>query len=98
MSPAVEQEVRQGEWLRSGLIDAGGTHEPHIFVVRRGGQRLDALQISEYEQSRDLIEQLHNQGVEVFHTHLYKGFGMAAEKTEMEATRKASAIAHQYGM
>jgi hypothetical protein len=88
----------QGEWVRSGLIDAGGTHEPYIFVVRRGGQRLDAHQISDYEQSEELIKQLHDQGVEVFHTHLYKGFGMAAEKTGMEETRKAVAIAHRYGM
>jgi Beta-galactosidase trimerisation domain len=88
----------QGEWVRSGLIDAGGTHEPYIFVVRRGGQRLDALHISNYEESEELIQQLHHQGIEVFHTHLYKGFGMAAEKEGMERTRDAVAIAHRYGM
>ena len=88
----------QGAWLQRGMIDAGGTHEPYIFIVRRGGQRLDARQISEYEQSEGLIEQLHRQGVEVFHTHLYKGFGMAAEKEGMEDTRNAVAIAHRLGM
>jgi hypothetical protein len=88
----------QGAWARSGVIDAGGTHEPYIFVVRRGGQSLDARQVNEYEQSEGLIRQLHEQGVEVFHTHLYKGFGMAAEKADMEDTRKAVAIAHRYGM
>jgi hypothetical protein len=98
MAPATVQEGGQGEWLRSGMIDAGGTHEPYIFVVRRGGQRLDALQISKYEQSERLIQQLHSQGVEVFHTHLYKGFGMDAEKTEMDETCKAADIAHRYGM
>jgi hypothetical protein len=89
---------RQGAWARSGVIDAGGTHEPYIFVVRRGGQSLDARQVSNYEQSEGLIQQLHNQGVEVFHTHLYKGFGMAAEQADMEDTRKAVAIAHRLGM
>jgi hypothetical protein len=88
----------QGAWARSGVIDAGGTHEPYIFVVRRGGQSLDARQVSEYEQSEGLIQQLHTQGVEVFHTHLYKGFGMAAEHADMEDTRKAVAIAHRVGM
>jgi hypothetical protein len=88
----------QGEWVQNGMIDAGGMHEPYIFVVRRGGQRTDARQISEYEQSEPLIKQLHSQGIEVFHTHLYKGFGMAAEKEEMEQTRDAVAIAHRYGM
>ncbi|MHB2008003.1 MAG: beta-galactosidase trimerization domain-containing protein [Acidobacteriaceae bacterium] len=89
---------RQGAWIENGLIDAGGSHEPYIFIVRRGGQRLDAKQISDYEQSEGLIEQLHRQGVEVFHTHLYKGFGMAAEKEGMEDTRNAVAIAHRLGM
>ena len=88
----------QGAWARSGVIDAGGTHEPYIFVVRRGGQSLDARQVSAYEQSEGLIQQLHDQGVEVFHTHLYKGFGMAAEQADMEDTRKAVAIAHRLGM
>lgn len=80
------------------MVDAGGTHEPHIFIVRRGGQRRDALETSRYEQSEELIKQLHHQGIEVFHTSLYKGFGMAAEKEGMEQTRDAVAIAHRYGM
>ena len=88
----------QGKWVRRGMIDAGGTHEPYIFTVRRGGQSLDARQSSDYEQSEQLIKHLHDQGVEVFHTHLYKGFGMAAEKSGMEETQKAVAIAHRYGM
>jgi len=85
-------------WLRKGLINAGGTHEPYIFVVRRGGQRLDARQHSDYEQSEELIRGLHDSGVEVFHTHLYKGFGMEAEREGMEETRKAVQIAHRLGM
>jgi hypothetical protein len=96
--PKASTTTAQGEWARGGVIDAGGTHEPYIFVVRRGGQALDARQVSAYEQSEGLIQQLHDQGVEVFHTHLYKGFGMAAEQADMEDTRKAVAIAHRFGM
>jgi len=84
--------------MRKGLIDAGGSHEPYMFVVRRGGQRTDARQVCDYQQSEELIRQLHDAGVEVFHTHLYKGFGMEAEQEEMEETRKAVAIAHRLGM
>ena len=89
---------RQGAWIENGLIDAGGDHEPYIFVVRRGGQRLDAREHYEYEQSEKLIRLLKDQGVEVFHTHLYKGFGMAAEKPDMEATVRTAAIVHRLGM
>jgi hypothetical protein len=90
--------ARQGAWADNGIIDAGGDHEPYIFVVRRGGQKLDAHEYYEYEQSEKLIRQLKSQGVEVFHTHLYKGFGMAAEKPDMEATIRTAAVVHRMGM
>lgn len=88
----------QGIWARRGMIDAGGSHEPYLFVVRRGGQRLDARQTCDYEQSEELIRELAGQGVEVFHTHLYKGFGMEAEREGMEETRRTVEIVHRMGM
>jgi hypothetical protein len=94
----VRSPLPRARWLEHGLIDAGGSHEPYIFVVRRGGERLDARKDYEWNQSEELIRTLHSQGIEVFHTHLYKGFGMAAEKPEMEDARRAAAIAHRYGM
>lgn len=89
---------RQGAWIDRGIIDAGGTHESYSFVVRRGGQSYNARHIYEQAQSEELIRLLSSQGVEVFHTHLYKGFGMAAEMPEMQDTIRAAAIAHRYGM
>ncbi len=83
---ALGNVARQGDWIDNGLIDAGGSHEPYLFVVRRGGQSLNARKNYEREQSEEVIRNLKDQGVEVFHTHLYKGFGMAAEKPEMEDT------------
>lgn len=88
----------QGSWIKEGLIDAGGLHEPVIFVTRCGGQRLDAHQIYEDQQSEEVIRRLSDQGVEVFHTHLYKGFGMVAEKSDMEDTVRTGAIVHRLGM
>jgi hypothetical protein len=92
--PAVDERA----WMEKGLIDGGGSHEPYMFIVRRGGQRLDARETCDYLQSEELIRQLQGAGVEVFHTHLYKGFGMEAEREEMEDTRKAVAFAHRLGM
>jgi hypothetical protein len=94
----VRSPLPRAKWLENGLIDAGGSHEPYLFVVRRGGESQDARQEYEANQSEPLIRSLHEQGIEVFHTHLYKGFGMAAEKPEMEDTRRAAALAHRYGM
>jgi hypothetical protein len=95
---AFDEGAPQRNWVSKGFIDAGGSHEPCMFVVRRGGQRLDAREAGVYQQSEELIRQLHDAGVEVFHTHLYKGFGMEAEREEMEETRNAVAIAHRLGM
>jgi hypothetical protein len=88
----------QGAWIDRGLIDAGGSHEPYLFVVRCGGQSLNARENYERAQSEATIRELKDQGVEVFHTHLYKGFGMAAEKPEMEDTVRTAAIVHRLGM
>jgi hypothetical protein len=91
-------QLPRASWLGKGLIDAGGSHEPYIFVIRRGGQSLNARQDYDWNQGEELIRQLHEQGIEMFHTHLYKGFGLAAEKPEMEDARRTAAIAHRYGM
>ena len=95
---AAAQEMPRASWIENGLIDAGGNHEPYIFVVRRGGQRLDARQQIEGAQSEEVLRRLKAQGVEVFHTHLYKGFGMAAEMPEMEETKRVAGIAHRLGL
>ncbi len=90
--------IPHAKWIENGLIDAGGNHEPYIFVVRRGGQRLDAREQIAGAQAEDVLRRLKAQGVEVFHTHLYKGFGMAAEMPEMEETRRVARIAHSMGL
>lgn len=94
-----KESVASGRgWMRRGPIDAGGSHEPYMFIVRRRGQRLDVLQTFTYQQSEEAIWHLHETGVEMFHTHLYKGFGIEVERIEMEDTRNAVALAHRLGM
>jgi hypothetical protein len=88
----------RAKWIRNGIIQAEGTHEPYVFVVRRGGQRLDAYQEYQRAQSEEVIRTLKEQGVEIFETHFYKGFGMAAEMRGMEETKHAAQIAHRYGL
>ena len=97
-SESLDSAALARDWTRRGLLDAGGSNEPYMFIVRRGGQRLDAWQNFTRQQSEEVIRRLHEAGVEMFHTHLYKGFGMEAEREEMEATRNAVAIAHRLGM
>jgi hypothetical protein len=86
------------EWMRQGIIDAGGNHEPRIFLVRRGGTIVDPQEYNRLYRSEELLRRLKDQGVEVFHTSYYKGFGVAAEKEEMEETRRVAELAHKLGL
>ena len=85
-------------WVKDGIIDAGGSHEPYIFNVRRGGIRTDTWDNYLSQHSEENVKKLADLGVNVFHTHLYKGFGMAAEKDEMEMTKNLARLVHKYGM
>lgn len=96
--PSTTEPLKRASWIKNGLVTAGGLHEPYIFVLRRGGESLEARKIHDWNQSETLIRQLKDQGVEVFHTHFYKGFGMAAEMPEMLETKRAAEFAHRLGM
>ncbi|MGH9326297.1 MAG: beta-galactosidase trimerization domain-containing protein, partial [Terriglobia bacterium] len=86
------------QWLKNGLIYGAGSHETYLFLVRRGSPPLNLRQAYDWKQSEMFIRQLKDLGAELFYTHLYKGFGMAAAMPEMEQTKRAAAIAHGYGM
>ena len=94
----VPASLPRARWLENGLIDAGGSHETYLFVVRRGGQRLDAREEMGRAQSEETLRKLKADGVEVYHTHLYKGFGMEAERQEMEETKRVATVVRRLGL
>jgi hypothetical protein len=67
-------------------------------VVRRGGYPPTARAELERAESEQVLRGLLEQGVEVYHTHLYKGGGMAHEGEEMEQARRTAALAHRLGL
>lgn len=88
------------EWIRNGFADAGATHEPWIFQVRRNNENFNQWQREYYDSqtSEDFIRSLAEAGISVYHIYCYKGFGFEAEKEHMALAAKAAAIAHKYGM
>ncbi len=88
------------EWIREGFADAGATHEPWIFQVRRNNAGFNQWQREEfdYQLSEEYIKSLADAGVTVYHVGFYKGFGFEAEKEYMDQVAKAAAYAHKYGM
>ena len=88
------------EWIRDGFADAGATHEPWIFQVRRNNGTFHIWQNEyyDYQTSEEFIRSLAEAGITVYHIYCYKGFGFEAEKEHMEMAAKAAALAHKYGM
>jgi hypothetical protein len=88
------------KWIQQGFADAGASHEPWIFQVRRNGEEFNQWQKEtyDYQLSEPYIKALAESGITVFHVGCYKGFGFKAEKEYMDRVAKAVAIAHKYGM
>ena len=87
-------------WIKDGFADAGATHEPWIFQVRRNNGEFNQWQKEyyEYQTSEEYIKSLAEAGITVYHIYCYKGFGFNAEKDHMDKAAKAAEIAHKYGM
>jgi hypothetical protein len=87
-------------WLKEGIIDAGGTHEPYIYMVRRGGYSLRTDQRETYlrQHTPEFVDDIKSRGVNLFHTHFYKGFGIEAEMPDWEMTKKLAGLVHERGM
>jgi hypothetical protein len=88
------------EWIRDGFANAGATHEPWIFQVRRNNGTFNQWQREsyDYQTTEEFIKSLAEAGITLYHIYCYKGFGFEAEKEHMEKAAKAAAIAHKYGM
>lgn len=105
-SPALGQNQDENlakytpQWIRNGFADAGATHEPWIFQVRRNSEKFNQWQKDsyDYQLSEEYIKALAESGVTLYHVSCYKGFGFEAEKDNMQKVAKAASIAHKYGM
>ena len=91
---------KRASWVDDGIISGGGSHEPFIFRIRRGGAGNydDEYQKWLNEHSEESVRAAQKAGIEVFHTHGYKGFGYEAEKAGMEMLADLSALVHKHGM
>ncbi|MFH1068479.1 MAG: beta-galactosidase trimerization domain-containing protein [Candidatus Glassbacteria bacterium] len=93
-------QPQRASWIDRGVVLGWGNHEAFIFRIRKGGGAQFDPQWQEWlgEHSEQTVIAAKNAGIEVFHTHGYKGFGYEAEKSEMEQLAQLSKLVHQHGM
>ncbi len=86
------------KWLQDGIVMAGNW-EPLIFRTRRGHYlREGYVERYKNEHTEETIRRLAAEGVNYIQTHFYKGFGLQAEKEDIEYTKKLAALCRKYGI
>lgn len=84
-------------WVSEGIVMAGNW-EPLIFIRRRGGQPLADEENWMAERAERAAAGLKEAGVNLVITNLHKGFGIEAEKEDIDATRRFTGFAHKHGI
>jgi hypothetical protein len=84
-------------WVSEGIVMAGNW-EPLIFIRRRGGHSLQEEQNWMAERTERAATGLKAAGVNLVITNLHKGFGLEAEREDIDATRRFTEFAHENGI
>jgi hypothetical protein len=94
--PAVAAGNRP-EWIKRGVV-AASSMESLSFVLRRGGQSLDAEREWLSDRTEAAMVRFKKHGINLLVLNLHKGGGLKAEASDIEATRKAVELAHAQGI
>lgn len=80
-------------------------HEPLRHLRRMGNDGASIFSLGEWVDdwynhihSEQMVKRASEAGINTIYTHFFKGFGLEAEKEEMENTKKLCSIAHKYGI
>jgi hypothetical protein len=83
--------------MREGIVMASDM-EALTFILRRGGESVDAVNEWHAHRSEDAICKMKELGVNVVIINFHKGAGLKAEAEEIKATGAFTVLAHRYGL
>lgn len=95
----MRDDLHQPSWLSDGIRSVGNW-EPLIFRRRSGASGFGSTPEKAFqaEHTEEAVENLVEMGINLVITHFYKGFGIQAEKAEMEMTKRFADLCHEYGL
>jgi hypothetical protein len=86
-------------WLKTEpLIIVGNWDDMSIFRRRVGGNRVGQEEAYLKQHTEEAVRKLKEIGVTMAVIHFYKGFGLEAEKEQLEDSRKLVALCKKYGI
>ena len=87
------------EWLdNEPLIIVGNWDTAPIFRIRKGGNPEWHQQDYDREHSEEAVIKLKELGVTMAVIHFYKGFGLQAEKEQLQDAKKLAALCQKHGI
>ncbi|HOL22267.1 MAG TPA: beta-galactosidase trimerization domain-containing protein [bacterium] len=89
--------IKKADWFKTGIAFTG-YWEPLMVLRRWGRAGEDTLKMYEEAHREETFRFLAKCGINLFITHFHKGFGMEAEKEEMEYVRQQVRFCHKYGI
>jgi len=86
-------------WLKEEpLIIAGNWDSAPVFRNRKGGNPLWSESEYKIAHSEEAVQKLKDLGVTMAIIHFYKGFGLEAEKEQLEDAKKLADLLHKHGI
>lgn len=86
-------------WLGQIPLVIASNHDDFLLFRRReGGGTTSQEEDIEKESSEETVRQLRDLGVTMIITHLFKGFGVEAERESLQNSKRLVALAKEYGM
>ena len=94
-----DKSYKQPEWLSEGpIVMVGNWDAAPIFRLRKGGNPEWHHEEYAREHTEDAVIKLKEMGVTLAIIHFYKGFGLEAEKEQLEDSRKLAALCKKHGI
>ena len=97
--PETPHQLRPAWWRESGVV-AAGAWEPLIYRLRSGAPENAAVITERWNRAfnEQTARKLKDAGFNLLIIPLYKGFGLKAERSGMEASKRFADICHRLGL
>lgn len=87
------------EWMKNEpIVMVGNWDSAPIFRIRKGGYQKWDMEDYPMTHSEEAIIKLKEMGVTMAMIHFYKGFGLEAEKDQMEDAKKLAELCKKHGL